>query len=90
MKPEMGVLSVLEPQEKENEWFVPHLFGFRLRQYLSVVKQLRCSEKNFVLKEDFLMKRNYLFVWTHVFRIRTKKIALCKFQGEDLTCSVYE
>ena len=36
------------------------------------------------------MKRNYLFAWTHVFRIRTKKIALCKFQGEDLTCPVYE
>jgi len=85
-----GMLEALSEKEKESVWFVPHLYGFRPWQYLSVVKKLRGSERNFVLKEDFLKFKDYLFVWGHVFRIRALKIDSCLFHGVDISSLVRE
>jgi hypothetical protein len=85
-----GMLEALSEKEKERVWFVPHLYGFRPWRYLSVVRKLRGSERNFVLKEDFLKLRDYLFAWGHVFRIRALKIDSCLFQGVDISFLVRE
>jgi len=85
-----SVLDALWEKEKQCVWFVPHLYGFPPWQYLSVVKQLRRSPKNFILKEDCLSFRDYLFAWGHVFRIRALKIDSCFFQGVNIASLVLE
>ena len=69
-----GVLEPLSEKEKEKVWFVPHLHGFRPWQYLQVVKRLRKSERNFLLKDDFLKFGDYWCLWRHLFRIRKLQI----------------
>ena len=85
-----GLLDALSEEEKHRVWFVPHLYGFRPWQYLSVVRRLRGSEKNFVLKEDFLKFKDYLFALGYVLRIRALKIGPCLFQGVDISSLVRE
>ena len=85
-----GMLEALSEKEKERVWFVPHLYGFRPWRYLSFVRKLRGSERNFVLKEDFFKFKDYLFAWGHVFRIRALKIDSCLFQGVDISSLVRE
>lgn len=85
-----GILAPLSAKERERVWFVPHLYGFRPWQYRSVVRKLRTSERNFVLKEDFLKLRDYLFAWCHVYRVRGVKIASCLFRGVDISSLVRE
>ncbi|MCK4830474.1 hypothetical protein KA005_82920, partial [bacterium] len=85
-----GLMNALSEKEKEGVWFIPHLYGFRPWQYLSVVKKLRMAERNFVLKEDYLKFRDYLFAWGHILRIRTLRIKACLFQGVDISRLVRE
>ena len=85
-----GMLNALSEKEKQGIWFVPHLYGFRPRQYLSVVRRLRRAERNFVLKEDFLKFKDYLFALGHVFRIRALKIGPCLFEEVDISSIVSE
>ena len=79
------LLADLTEEEKESIWFVPQIYGFRPWRYLPVVKKLRGYERNFVLKEDFLKLRDYLFALGHVFRIGVLKIDPCFFKGVDIS-----
>lgn len=85
-----GLLNVLSEKEKGSVWFVPLLYGFRPWQYLSVIRQLRRSERNFVLKEDYLEFKDFLFAWGHILRVRLLKIKPCLFQGVDISRLVQE
>ena len=85
-----GLLDALSEKEKESVWFVPHLYGFRPWQYMSVIKQLRKSKKNFVLKEDYLKFRDYLFALGHFLRIRALKLKSCLFQEVNISRLVRE
>jgi len=85
-----GVLDALSEKEKRPVWFVPHLYGFRQWQYLSVLKRLRKSEKNFLLKDDFLKFRDYWCLWQHLFRIRKLQIKPSFFCGVDISPLVRE
>lgn len=85
-----GLLDALSEEERQSVYFVPLIAGYRPRQYLSVVKQLRRSSRNFVLKEDYLRLRDYLYAWGHFFRIRVLKVGTCIFQGIDISSLVRE
>jgi hypothetical protein len=85
-----GLLGALSEKERQSVYFVPLIAGYRPRQYLSVVKQLRRSFRNFVLKEDYLKLRDYLYAWGHFFRIRVLKVTSCIFQGIDISSLVRE
>ena len=85
-----GLVDVLSEKEKQRVWFVPHLYGFRPWQYISIIKQLRISKRNFILKEDYFKLRDYFFAWKHFLRIRALEIKECFFQGVDISRLVRE
>jgi len=85
-----GLVGALSEKEKENVWFVPHLYGFRLWQFLQVVMRLRKSERNFLLKDDFLKFRDYWCLWRHLFRVRKLQIKSSFFRGVDISTLVRE
>jgi len=85
-----GLMDALSEKEKEGVWFVPYLYGFRPWQYMSVIKQLHKSKRNFVLKEDYLKFRDYLFALCHFLRIRALKPKLCLFQEVNISSLVLE
>jgi len=85
-----GVLDALSESEKERVWFVPHLYGFRLWQYVSFVKQLRKSGRNFLLKDDFMKFGDYWCLWQYLFRVRKLQIKPSFFCGVDISPLVRE
>lgn len=85
-----GLMDVLSEKEKESVWFVPHLYGFRPWQFLQVVRQLRKSKKNFILKDDFLKFKDYLCLWSLLFRVRKLQIKSSPFCEADISCLVRE
>ncbi len=85
-----GVLDALSEKEKQYIWFVPHLYGFRPWQFLRVVKKLRKSDRNFILKDDFLKFRDYWYAWQNFFHIRRLKIKPSLFCRVDISPLVRE
>ncbi len=85
-----GVLEALSESEKQRVWFVPHLYGFRPWQYLSLVKQLRKSGRNFLLKDDFMKFGDYWCLWQYLFRVRKLQIKPSFFCGVDISPLVRE
>ena len=85
-----GMLDALSEEEKQRVWFVPHLYGFRPWQYLSVVKRLRKTERNFILKDDFLKFGDYWCLWQHLFQVRKLQIKPSPFRGVDMSCLMRE
>ena len=85
-----GLLDALSEKEKHRVWFVPHLYGFRPWQFLRVVKKLRKSDRNFILKDDFLKFRDYWYAWQNYFHIRGLKIKPSLFCRVDISPLVRE
>jgi len=85
-----GVLEPLTEKEREQVWFVPHLYGFHPWQYLSVLKRLRKAERNFISKDDFLKFVDYWCLWQHLFRVRKLQIKPSFFCGVDISPLVRE
>lgn len=85
-----GLLDALSKKEKQHVWFVPHLSGFRPWQFLQVVRQLRESKRNFILKDDFLKFKDYWCLWGHVLRVRKLRITACSFCETDISRLVRE
>lgn len=85
-----GVLDALSEKERQLVWFVPHLDRFRPWQFLQVVILLRKSERNFLLKDDFLKLRDYWCIWRHLFRVRKLQIKSSFFCGVDISSLVRE
>jgi hypothetical protein len=85
-----GLLEALSEEEKQRFWFVPHLYGFRPRQFLQVIKRLRKAERNFLLKDDFLKFGDYWCLWQHLFRVRKLQIKTSFFYGVDISPLVRE
>ena len=85
-----GVLDALSESEKKLVWFVPHLYGFRPWQYMSVLKRLRKAERNFLLKDDFLKFGDYWCLWQHLLRVLKLQIKPSFFCGVDISPLVRE
>jgi len=85
-----GLLDALSEKEKDAIWFVPHLYGFRMWQFMSVLIRLRKAETNFLLKDDFLKLGDYWCLWGHLFRIRNLKINPSFFRSVDISPLVSE
>jgi hypothetical protein len=85
-----GLLNALSEKEKHHVWFVPHLYGFRPWQFLQVIKRLRKSERNFLLKDDFLKFGDYWCLRRHLFQVRKLQIKPSFFCGVDVSPLVRE
>jgi hypothetical protein len=84
------ITDTLSEDEKRNVYFVPLLYGFRPWQYFSVIKRFRRSQRNFILKEDYLKLRDYLFSFGYVFRIGALRLNPHLFYGIDISPLVRE
>jgi len=85
-----GLLEVLSENEKKRIWFVPLLYGFRPWQYMTIVRRLRKSEKNIILKDDVLKFRDYWCLWRYLFWVLKLRIKPSPFRGVDISQLVRE
>ena len=85
-----GLRDALSDEEKKTVWFVPCYSGIKLSQSLTLVRNLRKSQRNFILKEDFLKPRDYLFAYSYLLRGRRLKVGTCTYQGIDISGLIKE
>jgi hypothetical protein len=85
-----NILEALSEKEKHRVWFVPHLYGFRPWQFLSVLKRLRRAERNFILKDDFLKFVDYWCLLQHLSQVCKLQIKSSFFCGVDISPLVRE
>lgn len=62
----------LLPEQKKNIYFVPTIVMTPILALVSIFKQLRHNERNFLIKEDYLTFKD--IVWSFGYRKRLKKI----------------
>lgn len=85
-----GLWECLASEEKRKVFFVPTFYRVPFWGLLGVFKQLRGSERNFLLKEDFLGVKDYLFAFQHCWRIRKMKVPEVSFLGFSFSSIVNE
>jgi hypothetical protein len=80
------LIDNLTKKERETIFFVPTWFGMRWRDINSILREVRGSERNFLLKEDYLKGQDYLYAGMHFFRVRhlCKKSRSLYFSGMDI------
>jgi hypothetical protein len=85
-----GLWENLSDRQKKIVFFVPTIVMTPLRKMVSVYTELRKTERNFLIKEDYLQIKDLLFAVGHYFRILNIKIKPCLVIGEDLSLLVQE
>jgi len=85
-----GMIDSLSEHEKQHVWFVPHLYGFHSWQLFRVIKILRETDKNIILKDDYLKYKDYWCVWGYLLRVRKLHIKAYPFCGTDISGLVRE
>lgn len=77
-----GLLDGLGDKEKQNIYFIPTIIGFR--NPISIFKKIRKADYNFLVHDDFLKIRDYLFVLSQPFRISKLKLPKAEFRGYQM------
>ena len=77
-----GLLEGLEDKEKQNIYFIPTIIGFI--NPISIFKKIRKADFNFLVHDDFLKIRDYLFVLSQPFRISKLKLPKAEFRGYQM------
>jgi len=77
-----GLLDGLEDAEKQNIYFIPTIIGFK--NPISIFKKIRKADFNFLVHDDFLKIRDYLFVLSQPFRISKLKLPKAEFRGYQM------
>lgn len=85
-----GLTDFLSKEEKKKVWFVPQLYGFRAWQFIKVIKQLRKTTNNYILKEDFLKFKDYWCLYQCWLQVRKLQINPSFFYGIDISQLVLE
>ncbi len=77
-----GLLEGLEDSEKQSIYFIPTIIGFK--NPISIFKKIRKADFNFLIHDDFLKFRDYLFVLSQPFRISKLKLPKAEFMGYQM------
>jgi hypothetical protein len=85
-----GLVDCLAEEEKRRIWFVLQVYGFRFWEFPRVIKQLRGTRRNFILKDDFLRFSDFLCVWRYARVMRALPIKAAFFNGVDMSLLVLE
>ena len=85
-----GMLDALPEKEQRHVWFVPYLHEFSPWQCQQVINRLRKSQRNFILKYDFLKFKDYFYSWRQLLRVNRLNISNLVFQGVDISPLVRE
>ena len=85
-----GLLDFLSEKEKQKIFFVPTLYKISSSRLKDTYKALRNSNKNYLLKEDFLKWEDYFYAWGYVLRSRFLRIPSVQFSGVNIKPLVVE
>ncbi len=85
-----GLLEFLSEEEKRKIFFIPTLYKIPRSKLGSTFNALRASEKNYLLKEDFLKWEDYFYAWGYVLRSRCLRIPTAYFSGINIKPLVVE
>ena len=85
-----GLWESLSQEDRELVYFVPTLVSFSIKEYISKCKKLKESSKNYLLKDDYLLFMDYLWVFGHFVRTLRLKVNNIKFDGVDFSGLVRE
>ena len=64
-----GLWDALTVEQKEKTFFVPTLVIMKKDDFENAYRELRTSERNFLIKEDYLTISDLLFSLLHIFRV---------------------
>jgi hypothetical protein len=64
-----GLWDALSPQQKEKTFFVPTLVMMKEEEFEPAYRALRTSERNFLIKEDYLTFFDLLYSLFHIFHV---------------------
>ena len=68
--------SSLNPNQKEEIFFVPTIIDQDIRSFIKILKSLETSERKTIIKEEFLKVADIFYAYTHKFK--KKKLLLGK------------
>ena len=80
----------LSLDQKKETYFVPTFVDSGLINFYKVLVGINSSERNTILKEDFLKFRNIFHAYLHKFRVKKLFISKSELYGMDLTGLVTE
>jgi len=78
-----GLLEHVSSDEKEYIYYVPTFYG--VKNYGKIFSDLRRSKQNFLVKEDYLRFKDYIFALLYPFRIRKFNFKVSEFMGFDIS-----
>lgn len=78
-----GMLDMLEASERQRIFLLPTLY--KVRNYLSVIRRLRLSDVQFIMKEDYLHISDYVSAFLHVFRSQRFWRQSCIYDGLEIS-----
>ena len=76
------LLESIDSNEKEYTYYVPTFYG--IKKYKKVFTEMRKSKQNFLVKEDYLKLKDYLFALLYPLRLNKLKIKYRDFLGLDI------
>lgn len=82
------LLEYLEKDEKRYFYYVPTYCG--IRNYRKLFINMRTSKQKFLLKEDYLKIKDYLFALLYPFRVRKLKIKIKNFMEFNIYSLIKE
>jgi hypothetical protein len=78
-----GLLELLSDHEKNGIFYLPTIFGFK--NPIDAYKKIRSSSSNFLIRDDFLHKSDFLFALLHPFKILPFHFPKIFISGFDIT-----
>src|SRR4030043_1181096 len=82
------LLEYIDSNEKEYMYYVPTFYG--IKRYKEIFIEMRKSRQNFLVKEDYLKFKDYLFALLYPLRINKLKIKYRDFLGLDIYSLIRE
>lgn len=83
-----GLLECLNDNEAKLIYWAPYYYG--VKNYFRLFLDIRSCRDNFLIAEDYLTWRDYLFALLHIIRGSQLKFSSCFFMGMDVTALVFE
>jgi len=76
------LLEPIDSDVKEYTYYVPTFYG--IKNYKKVFTEMRKSKQNFLVKEDYLKLKDYLFALLYPLKLNKLKIKYRNFLGLDI------
>ena len=78
-----GLLSKLTDAQSKTVWYVPTTVGFF--NFFSIFKKIRTAKDKFILIDDIIKFRDYMFALSFPFKYLSRHISKVDFDGLDIT-----